>query len=200
MNDNEINKKYDFACSKFNEVYQSYQELVFLKNKCINELYELEFERRKKLTELNEIKSQYHKYIQTQENISGIHMQEQLESDLNGVNKEFEEASDFFKSIAISDDSQINLASHILSEDNSKDSFSFLSKIFSGFNIAQTNIGSKIEDLEKKIRTTENFINEIDREINSKQNEIESYNFEIKKMQSNVEACNALKNKLYALL
>lgn len=158
----------------YNNAYQKYEETIDNKNNCLNKEYELKTDCQKKINLMNELNEQYKKYVQAQEDISGTNMRDRIESGLQSVNREFAEASEFFKSIAVSSENKpIDLSVHIFGNDENK-AGSFVERIFYGINKAKADIDLNAEDLKEKINKLENEIQSINQYLKEIQNEIQS--------------------------
>ena len=181
---------------EYNNAYHKYEETIDNKNCCLNKEYEKKMECQKKINLMNELNEQYKKYVQAQEDISGTNMRDKIESGLQSVNREFEEASEFFRSIAVSSDNKpIDLSAHIFGNDENK-SGSFVERIFYGINKAKSDIDLNSEYLKEKITNLENEIQSANQHLKDIRNEI--YNLESirKKLENDMQIYKALEKKL----
>ncbi|MDD7184746.1 MAG: hypothetical protein PUH54_03605 [Oscillospiraceae bacterium] len=180
----------------YNNAYQKYEETIDNKNNCLNKEYELKTDCQKKINLMNELNEQYKKYVQAQEDISGTNMRDRIESGLQSVNREFAEASEFFKSIAVSSENKpIDLSVHIFGNDENK-AGSFVERIFYGINKAKADIDLNAEDLKEKINKLENEIQSINQYLKEIQNEIHSLESVKKKLINDMQIYKALEKKL----
>ncbi len=180
----------------YNNAYQKYEETIENKNYCLNKEYEIKTECQKKINLMNELNEQYKKYVQAQEDISGTNMRDRIESGLQSVNREFAEASEFFKSIAVSSENKpIDLSVHIFGNDENK-SGSFVERIFYGINKAKSDIDLNTEYLKEKITNLENEIQSANQYLKDIQNEIQSLESIKKKLENNMQIYKALEKKL----
>ncbi|MGN0676997.1 MAG: hypothetical protein ACI4K5_04565 [Ruminococcus sp.] len=180
----------------YNNAYQKYEETIENKNYCLNKEYEIKTECQKKINLMNELNEQYKKYVQAQEDISGTNMRDRIESGLQSVNREFAEASEFFKSIAVSSENKpIDLSIHIFGNDENK-SGSFVERIFYGISKAKSDIDLNTEYLKEKITNLENEIQSANQYLKDIQNEIQSLESIKKKLENNMQIYKALEKKL----
>lgn len=179
-----------------NNTYQKYEETIENKNKFLDKEYELKTECQKKINRMNQLNEQHKKYVQAQEDISGTNMRDRIESDLQSMNREFAEASEFFKSIAVSsDDKPIDLSVHIFGN-NEDNSGSFVERIFSGINKAKSDIDFNAENLKEKINRLDSEIQTTNQYLKEIQNEIQSLESFRKKLVNDLQIYKALEKKL----
>lgn len=183
----------------YNNAREKYEEAIFYKNEYNKKIFQSETERKQKNVQINELYEKHSRFIKAQEDISGTDKREQIESDLKGVNREFGEASEFFRSIASMDNQTIDLASHIIKDDDMQKSSLFIEQIFSGIGKAKTDINITAETLEKEIAALENEIEDISREIIEMQNELLKWENVHKKQEDNMLLYKALEKKLLGI-
>ena len=188
----------DEAHWRYVKARQDYDDAIYNKNQCQNGVYDCESERRQKIQEFNELQSQLNKFLQAHENMSKTNIRDQLESGLGRMGTEMGDASDFFRTIATSSEGEIDLASHIMNDDEKKKSHSAVDRIFTKIKKARTNVEDKIEDLRRKISLLEQSIDDLDMKIRRYQDDIDYWERVKQKNMNDMEMYRALEKKLLA--
>ncbi len=188
----------DEAHCRYNQARQNYEDAIYRKNQCLLDANEYEYERRQIQQRLNELQNQLNRFLQAQENINKTEVKEQLETGLGKIGTDMGDASDFFKTIASSSEGEINLAAHIMNDDEKKKSHTAVERIFGKLHKAQNNVQSKIDELRSSISTAENKLNELDKQIRDAYNNADYWESVKKKNMNDMEIYKALEKKLLA--
>lgn len=184
------------AHANYLKAKEKYENAIENKNQSKNELYNNETIRKQSIQELNDLQNQQNRFLQTQESMSKTNVREELEKRLGLMSTEMGDASDFFKTIASSDDGEINLSEHIMNDDEKKKSYNSVDSIFTKIKSASDKLNENIETLRDEVRKTEEKINNAEAQIKQANNNIDYWESVRLKQLNKMEIYKALEKKL----
>ena len=166
-----------------------YEEAIAEKNACSDSKYRQEILKRDAQVRLNDFTADKTRFTTTKETLVKTNIRDKVDSDLNKVHTEMDDATTYFKSLGESSTGTIDLTKHIMNEDDKTHRKSVVSRIFTNLDNAKKKVDDKITELEASIKKTNAEIDEADTEIrrlegqisywdgvkNEKSNEMEMY-------------------------